>query len=99
MIVANSPQAKKRARQNQKRQLQNASRRSSIRTVIKKTLKILRSNNQSAIQDTFQKTIQLLDKAAGKQIIHPKKAARLKSRFSQRVRALKLNVVLGNEVS
>ncbi|MFW0016168.1 MAG: 30S ribosomal protein S20 [Coxiella endosymbiont of Dermacentor nuttalli] len=86
--MANSPQAKKRARQNQKQQLQNASCRSSVRTILKKALKTLQSHDHSTIQSTFQKAIRLLDKAAGKQIIHPKKAARLKSRLSQRVRAL-----------
>ncbi|WP_264435314.1 30S ribosomal protein S20 [Coxiella endosymbiont of Dermacentor marginatus] len=87
--MANSPQAKKRARQNQKRQLQNASYRASVRTIVKKTLKILQSNDHSTIQGIFQKAIRLLDKAAGKQVVHPKKAARLKSRLSQRVKALK----------
>ncbi|AKQ33844.1 30S ribosomal protein S20 [Coxiella-like endosymbiont of Rhipicephalus sanguineus] len=87
--MANTPQAKKRARQNQKRRLHNASQRSAVRTIVKKTLKSLQANDHSAAQSAFQQAVQLLDKAAGKRIIHPNKAARLKSRLNQKLKALK----------
>ena len=84
--MANSPQAKKRARQNQKRQLFNARKRSSVRTVVKKTLKSFQANDHSTTQSAFRKAIRLLDKTSRKKIIHPNKAARLKSRLSQRLK-------------
>lgn len=93
--MANTLQAKKRARQNQKRQLHNASQRSAVRTVVKKTLKSLQANDLFAAQTTFQQAVKLLDKAAGKQIIHPNKAARLKSRLNQKLRGLKFQINKG----
>ena len=87
--MAKSQQAKKRARQNQKRQLQNAGQRSAVRTVVKKMLKSLQVNDYLIAQSTFQKAVKLLDKAACKRVIHPNKANRLKSRLSQKLKALK----------
>lgn len=88
--MANSQQAKKRARQNQKRQLHNASQRSAVRTVVKKTLKSFQTNDYLVAQNAFQKVVKLLDKAACKRIIHPNKANRLKSRLSQKLKVLAL---------
>ena len=88
--MANSPQARKRTRQNQKRQLHNASQRSAVRTVVKKTVKSLQADDHSVAKSAFQKAVQLLDKAAGKRIIHPNKVNRLKSRLSQKLKVLKL---------
>lgn len=87
--MANSQQAKKRARQNQKRQLHNASQRSAVRTVVKKTLKSFQTNDYLVAQNSFQKAMKLLDKAACKRIIHPNKVNRLKSCLSQKLQALK----------
>lgn len=86
--MANTSQAKKRARQNQKRQLQNASQRSAVSTVVKKTIKSLQFNDHSIAQSAFQHAVRLLDKAANKRIIHPNKAARLKSRLNQKLKTL-----------
>ncbi|AAO89942.1 30S ribosomal protein S20 [Coxiella burnetii] len=86
--MANSAQAKKRARQNEKRELHNASQRSAVRTAVKKILKSLQANDSSAAQSAYQHAVQILDKAAGRRIIHPNKAARLKSRLSQKIKNL-----------
>lgn len=86
--MANSPQARKRARQSKKRELHNARQRSTVRTVIKKTLKSLRMNDREAAQNAFQQAVCIFDKAAGRHTIHPNKAARLKSRLSQKLKSL-----------
>ncbi|MFW0072930.1 MAG: 30S ribosomal protein S20 [Coxiella-like endosymbiont] len=86
--MANSPQARKRTRQRKKRELHNASQRSAVRTVIKKTLKSLQTNDRQAAQIAFQKAIRILDKAAARRTIHLNKAARLKSRLNQKLKSL-----------
>ena len=87
--MANSPQALKRARQNNKRREEQASQKSFLRTTIKKVYKACTpdSTQDTAAQKAlFSKTQSSIDKAA-KNIIHPNKAARIKSRLNK---ALKL---------
>ena len=86
--VANSIQAKKRVRQNKKRALHNVSQRSAVRTAIKKILKNFKANNVSAFQNSYQHVVRVLDRAASRRIIHPNKAARLKSRLSRKLKHL-----------
>ncbi|WP_211924166.1 30S ribosomal protein S20 [Coxiella endosymbiont of Amblyomma nuttalli] len=86
--MPNSSQAKRRAKQNKKRELHNASQRSAVRTVIKKVLKILRTDDRKAVQTAFQKAVCTLDKASVRRIIHPNKAGRLKSRLNQKLKNL-----------
>ena len=87
-MVANSPQAIKRVRQIEKRRLHNASQRSAVRSVIKNTLKIIKAKDQSAAQTSFNQAVELIDNAAGRRVIHPNKAARLKSRLHKKLKAL-----------
>ncbi|WP_423062903.1 30S ribosomal protein S20 [Candidiatus Paracoxiella cheracis] len=84
--MANSPQAKKRARQNQIRSLHNASQRSEVRTAIKNTLKSIKSNDKSAAETAFRRAVILIDRAAGRRIMHHNKAARLKSRLHKKLK-------------
>lgn len=86
--MANSIQAKKRARQNKKRALHNVRQRSAVRTAVKKILKHFQVNDSHAFQNTYQSVVRVLDKAASRRIIHPNKAARLKSRLSQKLKIL-----------
>ena len=87
-LVANSPQARKRTRQQKKRELHNASQRSVVRTAIKKMLKSLLMNNYREAQTAFQKVIRILDKAVSRHTIHLNKAARLKSRLNKKLKNL-----------
>ena len=86
--MANSPQARKRTRQNKKREPHNASQRSTVRTAIKKTLKSVLTNDRQAAHNAFQKAIRIFDKAAARHTIHLNKAARLKSRLNQKLKNL-----------
>lgn len=86
--LANSPQARKRARQAEVRRQRNVGQRSSIRTAVKKTLKAIESGDKAAAQESFKSVVVLADRAAGKGLMHANKAARIKSRINQKVKAL-----------
>jgi small subunit ribosomal protein S20 len=86
--VANSPQARKRARQNDKRRAHNASLRSLVRTKIKQVLASVNSGDASASQDALKQAVPVIDKMVSKGIIAKNKAARHKSRLNAKVKAL-----------
>ena len=86
--MANIKSAIKRARQNIKLRQRNASSRSMYRTYIKNVLKAVEAGNQEAARAAFAKAQPVIDKAAGKGLIHKNKAARIKSRLSARVKAM-----------
>lgn len=86
--MANSVQAKKRARQNEKRRQHNASLRSMVRTYLKKVDAAITSGDQAAAQDAYNLAVPVVDRMADKGIIHKNKAARHKSRLNAQVKAL-----------
>ncbi len=86
--MANSPQARKRARQNEKRRKHNASLRSMVRTYLKKTYAAIESGEVEAAQAAYNVVVPVLDRIADKGIIHKNKAARHKSRLNAQVKAL-----------
>ncbi len=86
--MANTPQARKRARQAEKRRQLNASQRSMMRTHVKKVLKALQAGDHAAAQAAYQVAVPVLDRYATRGLIHPNKAARHKSRLNARIRAL-----------
>ena len=87
--MANSAQARKRARQNESRRQQNASQRSAFRTAIKKTISALESGDYDAATGAYQQAVPIIDRAVTHGIIQKNKAARHKSRLNARVKALK----------
>ena len=86
--MANSPQARKRAKQNEKRRQHNASLRSMVRTYIKKTDAAIASGEAEAAQAAYAAAVPVIDRMADKGIIHKNKAARHKSRLNAQVKAL-----------
>jgi small subunit ribosomal protein S20 len=86
--VANSPQAKKRARQAEKRRTHNSSRRSLVRTNIKKINAAIDSGSAEDAKAAYDNAIPVIDRMADKGIIHKNKAARHKSRLNAQVKAL-----------
>ncbi|PVZ70437.1 30S ribosomal protein S20 [Pelagibaculum spongiae] len=86
--MANSAQARKRARQSEKRRQHNASRRSMMRTFIKKVLSAIESGDKAAAESAYQAVVPVLDRAANKGLIHKNKAARHKSRLAAHVKAI-----------
>ena len=86
--MANSPQARKRARQAERRRAHNASLRSLVRTVIKKVYAAVQSGDPAAARSAYDNAVPVIDRMADKGIIHKNKAARHKSRLSAQVKAL-----------
>lgn len=86
--MANSPQARKRAKQNTVRRLRNHSQRASVRTAIKKLDAAIESGNQEDAKVAFQTSASMIDKATVKGLHHKNRAARLKSRLNKRVKEM-----------
>jgi small subunit ribosomal protein S20 len=68
--VANSPQAKKRARQAEKRRTHNSSLRSLVRTNIKKINAAIDSGSAEDAKAAYDNAIPVIDRMADKGIIH-----------------------------
>ena len=86
--MANSAQAKKRARQGEKRRAHNAGRRSLFRTRIKQVLRAIESGDKEAAQSAFTTAVPVIDSMAGSRIINKDKAARHKSRLNAAIKAM-----------
>ncbi len=86
--MANSPQARKRARQGEKRRRHNASLRSMVRTYIKRVVAQIAAGDASAAQAAYAEAVPVIDRMADKGIIHKNKAARHKSRLNAQIKAL-----------
>ncbi|MFT7405073.1 30S ribosomal protein S20 [Zhongshania sp.] len=86
--MANSPQAKKRARQAEKRRTHNASLRSMVRTYLKKVVTAIDSGDQQAANTAFVAAVPVLDRMADKGIVTKNKAARHKSRLNSKIKAM-----------
>ena len=86
--MANTAQARKRARQAENHRQLNASQRSNMRTSIKKVLKTIEAGDRDAAKQAYDEAVPVIDKAAGKGLIHANKAARHKSRMNQHIRNL-----------
>ena len=86
--MANSPQARKRARQNDKRRRHNASLRSLVRTKIKQVIAALDTGNSDEARTAYESAVPVIDRMANRGIIKKNKAARHKSRLNARVKAL-----------
>ena len=86
--MANSPQAAKRARQSEVRRQRNMSQRSDFRTSIKAVLKAVQEGNKEAAAQAMQSCESLLDRYAGRGLLHKNKAARHKSRLRAKIKAL-----------
>ena len=86
--MANSAQAKKRARQGEKRRTHNASLRSLVRTNIKKVNAAIGTGDAATAKTAYDSAVPVIDRMADKGIIHNNKAARHKSRLNAQVKAL-----------
>jgi len=87
--VANTPQAKKRARQNENSRKHNASLRSMTRTYMKKVQTKIESGNYEEAQAAFKTAQPIMDSMVNKGIFTKNKVARQKSRMVTKIKALK----------
>ena len=86
--MANIKSAKKRAIQSEKRRKHNASRRTMMRTFIKKVVVAIEAANKELATAEFVKLQAVLDSYATKGLINKNTAARKKSRLSAKIKAL-----------
>ncbi len=86
--MANSAQARKRARQAEQHRQRNAGRRSEMRTELKKVITAIDAGDKTAAEGAFKSAAPMLDSFAAKGLIHKNKAARHKSRLNAKIRAL-----------
>ncbi|NNE78679.1 MAG: 30S ribosomal protein S20 [Silicimonas sp.] len=86
--MANSPQSKKRARQNARRLEVNKARRSRIRTELRKVEEAITSGDKDAAVAALRQAQPELMRGVTKGVYHKNTAARKMSRLSSRVKAL-----------
>lgn len=83
--MANHKSALKRIRQNAKRREYNRSFRNRARTFVKRARVSIRTGNADTATTAVRDAIRDLDKAASRGIIHPRNAARRKSRLMKQL--------------
>ena len=86
--MANSPQAKKRARQNLRRLAINKARRSRIRTFLRKVEEAIISGDKESAASALRSAQPELMRGVAKGVMHRNTASRKMSRLSARVKAI-----------
>lgn len=86
--MATHKSAEKRARQNKKRQLRNASVKSSVKTRLKAVLGVVEDKKKDDSRKALAEAIVVIDKAASKGVLHKNTASRKISRLTRKVNQL-----------
>ena len=86
--MANTPQSKKRARQNEKRFAVNKARRSRIRTYLRQVEEAIASGDKAAATKALRAAQPELMRGVTKGVMHKNTASRKMSRLSARVNAI-----------
>ncbi|HID75365.1 MAG TPA: 30S ribosomal protein S20 [Planctomycetaceae bacterium] len=87
--MPNTKSAKKRLRQSLARRAHNRSKRRAVRTQVRKVREAIRDGDVERAEAEFRRAAKRLDQAGAKNLIHRNAAARLKSRLSAQIKALK----------
>jgi len=86
--MANSAQARKRARQAAETNKHNASLHSSLRTAVKQVRKAVQAGDKAAAMQKFRASQAVIDRITDKKIVHKNLASRTKSRLAQAIKAM-----------
>ena len=86
--LANSASSKKRARQADIHHSRNVGVRSMMRTCIKKVYYAIEAGDKVAAEAAYKVATPVIDRVAGKGLIHANKAARHKSRMNNNIRSM-----------
>ncbi len=86
--MARIQSAVKNIRKNKRRNTVNMARRSQLRSQIKKLRSLVAWKDAAGARQELTRTLSLLDRSAGKGIIHRNAAARHKSRLTRQVNTL-----------
>jgi len=84
--MANHFSALKRARQTEKRTIQNRINKSRFRTALRKFRAAVQSSDTDQAKNLFGEVVSLIDRAAKQGVIHKNTAARYKARLSARLK-------------
>ena len=82
------PKQENAPRQNTKRRNHNMSQRSTLRSSIKALLKMIADKNKEGAATAYRSAVSKIDRAVSKGLHHKNRAARLKSRLNNRLKAL-----------
>lgn len=86
--MANSPQAKKRIRQTERRTAVNKARRSRIRTHVRKVEEAIASGDQAVAREALRAAEPEIMRGVVKGVTHKNTASRKVSRLNSRVKAM-----------
>jgi small subunit ribosomal protein S20 len=86
--MANSKQARKRARQSTERNAHNTALRSRLRTAIKSVRKAIAAGDKTAAAKTLQTATSVIDSIADKKVVHKNTASRNKSRLAAAIKSM-----------
>ena len=86
--MANSAQARKRARQAAETNKHNASLRSSLRTAVKQVRKAIEAGDKATASEKLKTSQAVVDRIADKRIVHKYLASRTKSRLAVAIKAM-----------
>jgi len=86
--MANTPQSKKRVRQNARRKAMNTTRRSRIRTFLRKVEEAIAAGDAQVAREALRTAQPELMRGVSKGVLHKNTAARKMSRLSARVKAI-----------
>ena len=83
--MANHASAEKRIRSNERKRVRNRVRKTVLKSAVKK---FRETKEKKSASEQLPAIVSLLDKMAGKNIIHKSRAANLKSKLTKQVNAL-----------
>jgi len=86
--MANTPQSKKRARQNERRAAVNKARRSRIRTFVRRVEEAIESGDKDAASEALRAAQPEMMRSVTKGIYHKNTIARKMSRLTARLKAI-----------
>ena len=86
--MANTAQARKRARQSEATRVRNASLKSALRTAVKKVRKVIAGGDKAAAEKQLVESQSVIDRITDKKIVHKNTASRTKSRLSQAIKGM-----------
>jgi small subunit ribosomal protein S20 len=86
--MANTAQARKRARQAVATHRRNSSLKSALRTAVKKVKKAIAGGDKAMAAKQYQESQAVIDRIADKKAVHKNLASRVKSRLSQAIKGM-----------
>jgi small subunit ribosomal protein S20 len=88
IFMANTAQARKRARQAEQTRQRNAGLKSSLRSAIRKVKKAIAAGDKKAATKELQMQQSVIDRVADKKVVHKNTASRGKMRLAQAIKAM-----------